>query len=257
MHKIFKLFALMFIGLLGMSTYSFGLEGDTRILRFENPHSPLSFGDVCVGDSKTMNLVLHNDGNTSLGIYKIRFHEKLEGAFDESVEYNLTILAGQSISVPITFSPSELKEYIGLVYVESDRTNTGDRSHLVSGMGNNECICDGSKLLEFLNPHNPLDFGNVLVGTNSLAQNITIINNGECNLTISQVRFHENIKSNFNSSMNGSVPVTVEKDGGILNIPIIFSPSMANEYSGLVYIESDKTNAGDRDKLLLGVGIPE
>ena len=105
MQKIFKLFAGLLFGLMFVTTTSFSVgEGETRILQFENPHSALDFGTVAVGTSVTKELKLLNIGNSDLTVNQVRFHENLDGMYVSDFGGTLTVPAGGSAIVNITFT---------------------------------------------------------------------------------------------------------------------------------------------------------
>ena len=115
---------------IGVLIFTLNLSADTRILEFGKN---LEFGNVNVGEDKTRILTLYNKGDSLLHIETIRFHKRLKGAFRGN--FTGDIPANGEREVLITFSPAEEIDYTGLVYVESDRTNGGDRSKLLTGKG--------------------------------------------------------------------------------------------------------------------------
>jgi len=248
MQKIFKLFAGLIFALMFVSTTSFSME--TRILQFDNPSSPVSFGTVSLGTSVTKELKLLNIGNSDLTVNQVRFHENLEGAYTSDFSGNLVIPAGGFAIVNVTFTPTEEKPYMGLVYVESDRTNTvQDRDHLLTGIG--ETVVAVTRILQFENPATPLDFGDVSLNT-PVTKDLKLMNTGNSPLTINEVRFHENLDGAYVSDF---VPNVVIPAGGFTIVHVTFTPTASQPYIGLVYVESDRTNTGDRSLLLSGNGI--
>ena len=115
---------------IGVLIFTLNLSADTRILEFEGN---LKFGDIKIGENETKTLTLYNKGNAILHIEKIRFHKRLKGTFRGNFTGNIP--ANGERKVLITFSPTEEIDYTGLVYIESDRTNSGDRSRLLTGKG--------------------------------------------------------------------------------------------------------------------------
>ena len=129
MNKLFRSLLALIIGLL--LYHSNALAEDTRILSFG---SHLKFGEVQVGESRTKELILYNKGDSPLHINGIRFHENLDGVY--SGNWSGTVAPDSSKSITITFIPKEAKLYSGLVYVNSDKTNTTrENSRLLTGTG--------------------------------------------------------------------------------------------------------------------------
>ena len=256
MQKIFKLFAGLMISLMFISTTSFAI-GETRILQFENPHATLEFGDTCIGVPVTKELKLLNNGNSSLTVNDIRFHENLDGAYVSDFSGSLVIEANSSAIVNVTFTPTEEQSYLGLVYVESDRTNTNqDRSHVLGGNGTAGCGEPippvETKILAFENPHAPLDFGDEVCIGSSVSKVLRVFNNGTAPLTVSSIRFHENLNGAYVLNSAGSFVIDAN---GSVDVNITFTPTAEQPYIGLVYVESDRTNTDqDRSHLVSGTG---
>ena len=238
MRNFLKLLLVLIFGLI-FSTEMASAE-ETRILTLSDH---LRFGTVNIGESATRELILYNNGNSDLTINGIRFHEKLNGVY--SGDWNGVIEANSSQTVTITFRPEGAIRSSGLLYVESDRTNTEiDRSRSVIGTGANiEC----NKILK-LGTH--LNFGTVKIGE-SATRNLTLYNKGTCPLNISTLHYHEKIENDYSGSWSGIIP-----PNGLKEIAITFTPTEVGIHNGLVYAYSDRTNGGDRNRLLQGVAIP-
>jgi len=238
MKYLFKLMSVLVMGLILSSSIA---QADTRVLAFGNN---LDFGSVNVGESVSKELVLYNRGDSPLTINEIRFHDNISEAYSGS--YAGVIPAGGEQSVTITFTPTFESDFTGLVYVESDRTNTNDRSQLLSGEGIIDSSVERTRILAF---GDNIDFGDVLIGE-SVTKELTLYNRGNSPLTIDLVRFHSRLKARFSGEFSGVIPV-----GGEQKVSITFTPNETELYQGLVYIESDRTNTNDRSQLLSGKGV--
>jgi len=237
MKNFLKVIPIFLIGIFLTTT----LLADTRILEFGNN---LEFGSVNVGKSATQELTLYNRGDSPLTIEKLRFHENIAQAY--SGDYSGTIPAGGEKNVTITFAPKAGMEYMGLVYIESDRTNSNDRSKLLSGVGIDENSSVPTRIFVCF-PRNILDFGDVKLGE-SVTKELTLRNLGTAPLTIHQLRFHERLEGMFRSDSSGSMVIPA---GGSASISITFTPTKIGAVAGLLYIKSDKTNSRNDSWLML------
>ena len=214
----------------------------TRILTF-GEH--LDFGNVAIGESATKVLTLKNEGNSDLSISGLQFHESLESAY--SGNFVGIIPPNESRMVMITFSPTEEKAYSGLVYINSDQTNSNDRSRLVKGIGvNSVAFCSGELANRILKFGTHLDFGHVSLGSTT-TRDLILTNEGDCDVTIEELTFHESLEGVYTGSFSGLISA-----GDSQVITLTFSPVEEKDYNGLVYVVSDKTNSGDRSRLLTG-----
>ena len=237
MYKILKRILLVSVGLLFLITPSFA-EGN-RILEL-GEH--LDFGTVSVGNSATRELTIYNKGDSDLTISTLRFHENIQDLF--SGNWSGVIPANGEHKVTITFTPVTTVAVGGLVYIESDRTNTGDRSRSLNGLGVNENV-ETTKVLR-LGGH--LDFGTVDIG-HSVVRQLAIYNDGNSILAVNNIRFHENLNGVYSATWSGTIPAHGSK-----LVDITFTPTEKKPYNGLVYVESNKTNTLDRSRLLQGIG---
>ena len=95
----------------------------------------------------------------------------------------------------------------------------------------------------------PLQFGEIKIGETHIEE-LTLLNEGNSDLTIHNLRFHENLNGIYSGDWGGVIPPHSSQ-----KVTITFHPTEDKTYDGLVYIESDRTNGGDYNCLLEGVGI--
>jgi len=80
----------------------------------------LDFGDVTVGSNAVAHLTIHNDGIDPLSVAGITNAPGFSG------DCATQIVARGSVDVPITFSPTEVRAYSGVLKVVSDATEGAD-----------------------------------------------------------------------------------------------------------------------------------
>lgn len=225
-----------------------GLSADKILDR--GPH--LHFGSVDANGttSVTRDLNLTNNGSEDLTITEIRFHEYGLGAYTTTGWNSGVIAPGASQLVPIKFDPDEnegTRDYHIAVYIESDKTNAGDRDRILFGEGTFISSLDCTRVLAF-GEH--LVFGDTTVGS-SQVKTLTIKNNGSCDLTVTDLTYHERIEDVYSGYWTGVIPAYSSQD-----VNITYTPLELGIDSGLLYIESDRTNmSAERSRALIGMGI--
>ena len=227
----------------------------TKILD-RGPH--LNFGTVnAVGDNTvTRELNLTNRGTEYLTITDIRFHSRGDGAYtiDSSNWSPGDVIAPQSSKlIPIIFNPKEAlgaRDYNVAVYIDSDKTNAGDRDRILFGKSiivpdNGPCV--GSKILKF---GDHLVFGDTDVGTTK-TKILTIKNDGICDLNVTGITYSNGTDGTFTGNWSGIIAPSSSED-----INITYEPTSVTDNSGLLYIQSDRTNTSEqRSRALIGAGI--
>ena len=208
--------------------------------------SNLNFGTVNVDDTETRDLNLTNRGDEDLTITGISFHSRGDGVYT-TIGWNSGVIAPHTSQlVPIKFAPTQAGDYNVSVYIDSDKTNAGDRDRILLGKS---IITPAVTRILDRGPH--LHFGTVNVG-DTATRELNLTNNGTEDLTITDIRVHENGEEAYTTTTWNSgviAPHTSQL------VPIEFAPTQAGDYNVAVYIDSDKTNAGDRDRILFGEGL--
>jgi len=90
--------------------------------------SSLAFGNITVGTTKQMTMVIQNTGNLTMTVSSISYPAGFSGIWSG------TIAAGASQSVTVTFSPTVAQSYGGTLTVNSDKT-AGTDTISISGNG--------------------------------------------------------------------------------------------------------------------------
>ena len=184
-----------------------------------------SFGDVCLGSFRDLNLTINNPGGCPLVINDITSTSP-HFVVPTVLFYPLVIHPGDSIAVPIRFQPTSLGPKTGTITVVTPDPSVPNR--LVSVSGNvppGDVRVTGST-----------DFGEVCAGT--LAEKtISICNVGKCNLLVSNVAFSPACPD-F-TLVNNPFPAIVSHDSCV-DVVIRYTPtSCGDKQCRLVIITDD------------------
>ena len=186
-------------------------------------NSSLDFGSVAVGDSKTLTVTLVNDTSASVTLMSAAISK---AAFTLSAPtLPVTIPAGQSLPLSITFAPKSTGNITALLTIQSDQPEI---SLPLSGNG----VTAGQLTA---NPSS-LSFGNVQLGT-SQSLSVTLTNSGGSDVTITQAT-----ATGPGFGMSGlSLPFTLT-GGQSKTFLVTFAPQSLGAASGNVAIVSDASN---------------
>jgi hypothetical protein len=93
----------------------------------------LNFGDIDVGGSSTMQLEIQNSGDQDLIISQIELTDQYD-VFEISGQLtDVTLPAGETHSIDVTFSGSTEGEYSGIVNIKSNAVNANSMNVMLSG----------------------------------------------------------------------------------------------------------------------------
>ena len=202
-----------------------------------NPTS-INFGSVVVGTTLSQSLIISNTGTATLSILQIT----VTGATFTTSGYSLplSVNAGQQTTITVAFLPTAVPAVSGNISIVSN-TTTSPTSVGLSGSG------IAATFTLAINPPS-LSFGNVLTGTTSATQNVTITNTGNSNVTISQI----SVTPSY-SVTGGSTPVTLTPSQNLV-LGVQFSPTTTGSVSGTISIVSNATGS-PAAVTLLGTGV--
>lgn len=183
-----------------------------------------NFGNVCVGSFKDLALTINNSGACDLSVNGI---SSSSGEFKVAsvMSFPVIIHAGGNLEVPIRLQPSSAGAKSATITVASNDPDTPNKTVSVSGnVPPGDIRVTGST-----------DFGDVCAGT--LAEKtISVCNVGECNLTVSSVKFDPPC-TDF-TIVGNPFPAVVSPDS-CLNVVIRFTPTSAGPKSCTLKIFSD------------------
>ncbi len=185
----------------------------------------LDFGSVAAGASKTMSVTATNAGTKSITVSSAAISTKYFALASPNLP--LTLSAGQSANLGITFTPNAAGSFTASVVVGSDASN-GDVNLSVSGTG-----VAGGQLS--LNPTSEA-FGSVTVGSKQ-SKTVTLTNTGGVSVDISQATV-----SGSGFQLSGiTAPLTLNANQST-TLTVAFAPQTAGSVSGALTIASNGAN---------------
>lgn len=183
----------------------------------------LDFGAVTPGTSKTLILTATNSGNASVNISGASFSTKYFALTSPTLP--VSVAAGQSTTLTISFTPDAATAFSATLTVSSDGSNPSATVSL-SGSGTGPLA---------ISPTSEA-FGSVTVGS-SKSQVVTITNNDSSSVSISQISV-----SGAAFSISGiSTPVALAVSKST-TFTVTFAPTASGNASGTVTITSNATN---------------
>lgn len=191
--------------------------------------SPCSvdFGQVQVGKSKTVAVVLKNSGTSSI---RISSKTKTTMVYPNGLALPYTLGAGKSVTVKLVYAPTNTTSPNGRITYISNATNPSLSITVTGSAG----TAAAGKLAA--NPTS-VAFGSVQVG-NTSSKSEVITNTGTGSVTVSGVS-----SSGSPFSVSGiSVPLTLAP-GHSVTFQTTFKPTSAGSASGKITIASNASNA--------------
>ena len=190
--------------------------------------SALAFGNTQVGTTHTSVVTLENSGTTDITVTQATMSGA--GFSMSNIPVPLTISAGTSTSVPITFAPPSVGTFSGSVTlaVTANQVN-GTAGFSFTGSG----VVAGI-LLPTLSS---VTFGSIQVGGKT-SKSVTLTNNGGTPVTISQV-----IPSAAGFQVSGLTAQTTIAPNQSIVFNTTFAPTKTGTASGALSIVSDASNS--------------
>jgi hypothetical protein len=185
-----------------------------------------SFGDVCLGDIKDLNILISNSGNCNLMVTSIN-SSSAEFVVPNVITFPLIVQGGTSMQVPIRFQPTSLGPKNATITINSN--DISEPSVNVSVSGN----VPGGDIS--VTPC-PLDFGVVCAdNAAALMKEVTVCNTGKCPLSVGGITI-----SGMDFQLEGvpGLPVTVQS-GSCFTFTVKFTPTSAGPKSATLTINSD------------------
>lgn len=187
--------------------------------------SSINFGNVQVGNNKTITETITNTGGVDVNISQAKATGT--GFSINGITPPLTLTPGQSITFNVVFTPPAAGSDSGNLAIKSDASNPTLNIPL-SGMG----VAPGT-----LTPTQAsINFGNVQVGHNKSVSE-TVTNTGGSDVNISQATV-----TGTGFSVSGINPPLTLTAGQSITFSVVFTPPAAGSDTGNLAIKSDASN---------------
>ncbi len=193
----------------------------------------LDFGSLTEGQTETLSFSISSDGDAGLD-GQVTLAEDAGGSFAITIgDGDFSLEPGQTIEVEVSFSPSAVDNFEGLIEITHNAENEASPAEVVLlGTGT------AQPMPSIALSDTEVDFGELTEGETE-SQTITIQNNGEAEMT-GEVTLAEDAGGVFViTSGNGSFSLDPDDD---LEVVISFSPDDTGDFTGLLEIVHNADN---------------
>jgi hypothetical protein len=200
----------------------------------------LNFGNQLKGTTSTpQNVTLMNTSDQALSGISFSIMGGNIQDFTETNNCPSTLAANSNCTITVTFTPANSGSRTATLYIY-DSDATSPQRVALSGTG--------TQAAASLTPSS-LNFGNVVVGATSPAQNLTLTNNGTASLTITSVTI--NGSATFNQTNNCGSNLAA---GASCTISVTFAPNGTRTSTATLKV-SDNASPPTQQASLSGTGI--
>jgi uncharacterized membrane protein len=225
-----------------------GIGAEVPLPLIEISPLALAFSAVQVGTARTLGLSLTNAGTAPLTVETVTvMPETLSTMSVHDVPaLPVTVAAGASLPLQLTFAPTEATTVLGSLHLESNASNTSELAVNLSGRGS----LVAAPLIE-VSPL-ALAFSAVQVGA-SRTLGLSLTNAGTAPLTVDTIAVAPTTLSTVTVHGLPDLPVTVAA-GTSLPLQLSFAPTADTPMTGALHLGSNALNATDLAVNLSGQG---
>jgi hypothetical protein len=240
--------------------FAFRLEGDLVQQDIGVDPTTLDFGSVQVANTKVLEVVISSRGTGNLGITNIAksgsatFTVDVTGGSNPCNGTSLILAAGDSCTVEVAFTPTNLVSQTGSLDITSNDPDTTTMQVPLSGIGVTLTTPDIA-----VNPstHN---FGVAAIGVN-VSQVFTITNNGNANLIITDIGFSGDSAAMFAVEVGGGDPclnlTPTIAAGDSCTVSVTYDPTTGGAHTAYLDIDSNDPDFATFSTSLSGTGLYE
>jgi len=189
-------------------------------------NTSLEFDTVIVDSSKVLTFTIKNEGNADLIISDIKSDDSHFTVSHDS----MTIKAGQSQIITVTFTPTMIGIISGTITIKSNDSDESTLTVSVSGTGTTTPVPEITVSVTSIN------FGTVNVGESDTMR-FTLHNEGTANLIVNS------ITSNNDAFAVNPTSLTITPSG-IDTVTVIYMPSDEGDYSAEITVTSNDEDEG-------------
>ncbi|MHB1845964.1 MAG: choice-of-anchor D domain-containing protein [Deltaproteobacteria bacterium] len=203
--------------------------------------SPIDFGDVPIGQTKSLPLTLRNAGSVSLHLSAVTLAGAASSDFGLQGSFPVSLEPGATASVPVEFAPTELGTRDGAITFTTDSTANPTVQIALTGVGVDVVLVAQAT---------SLDFGPVQVGS-SKTLSWTLTNQGtsaSAAIQISQPSGPQAAEFSWTGATGALEP------GQAITLQVTFSPSKTGAASAAIPYQGCAT-CGAQSLSLSGAGV--
>jgi len=196
--------------------------------------TPLDFGEVTLGQDKTLAVIIGNTGTADFTLSKLAVEGDARAAFTIQAAPTLpvTIATGATVNVQIRYRPSSADTITGTLRVDSNASNSPRVTVSLNGTG-----VAASQPQITVTP-TPVNFGNVPVGQTQTSQ-VTVTNAGTAELTLTRLTVGGDDALALGTAPTPPVQLAPK---ATVTVEVRFRPSRARTVTGTLQVDSNASN---------------
>lgn len=210
-----------------------------------SPSPVLAFGTVSTGTTSTLPVTISNVGSAPLEVSGATFGAGSSQSFSISTSFPLTIAAGGSFDLPVTFTPGTAGGHGGSLHIASNDPDEATKVLGLTGTG------DGSAIPDIAAAPASVAFGQVVRFTCSTVS-VAISNPGSGTLTVTNVARAPGTSTEYTATPTA---FTVNP-GSTQSLAVTFCPTNVGFDNGSLEITSNDPDENPFVLPLSGEGIP-
>jgi Abnormal spindle-like microcephaly-assoc'd, ASPM-SPD-2-Hydin len=207
--------------------------------------SSLSFGTVTLPGSASLTTQVQNTGNALLTVSAITLGAGTSSEFTWSPAAPITVAAGGSSTVTVTYTPTNAGTDSGTIVFTSNASNGPTTSLSVTGTG------QAAAAPRIAVAPLSLAFGNVTAGTTSAAQTFTVSNTGTATLT-GTIAPPGGTSNEFTLS---PASFSIAAGGAPVTVSVAYAPTAVGADSGNLVVSSNDTTNPTVNVAVSGTGV--
>ena len=195
--------------------------------------NPIAFGDVIVGENKSISVTLQNPGDEAITVSDVSISGADAGLFGSNFSGSINLGAGESTTLNFTFTPDSEGDKSASASFTHTGTNTPVNRSLTGTGGSGTT---GGELA--VSPAS-IDFGDVMVDMNS-SSTLSLENTGDESLEINSVTLGGDTPAQFSHNFTSTITLA---PGATSSIEVTFEPGSEGAKSATLSLGHTGTNS--------------